>query len=162
MSILARGHLVPGRFVGALVLGLTLGLAGGCEQIADMDLPNLDDITGHQVQLDELPDTNWRATEIAGFGHAGAAESIVSFNQDDQVSGKTGCNTYLGPYRLNGNQITFGPFAMTRMMCEPEVAPQEDAFLAALAKATTIELSRNVMTLRDASGTSLMTLVLVE
>jgi heat shock protein HslJ len=48
------------------------------------------------------------------------------------------------------------------MMCEPEVAKQEDAFLKALATASTMEVAGDFMTLRDRDGATVMTMALIE
>ena len=150
------------RFLGVSVAVVVL-LVGGCKDIADMDLPDLSDFTAQrQTEPGDLSGTNWRAVTIAGFGRAGAAESSITFNKSDQLSGKTGCNTFLGPYRLDGDRVTFGPFAMTRMTCEQEVVPQEDAFLHALATTVTMEIQGNSMSLRDRIGDVVMSLALIE
>lgn len=122
--------------------------------------------------LDELPDfesgprefigTTWRADTIGDLVALDTVQSTISFNKSDQLSGKAGCNTFLGPYKLNGPQVTFGPFAMTRMLCEPAAAEQEDAFLMALAMAKTMEVDGDVMWLRDETGGVLVQMSIVE
>jgi heat shock protein HslJ len=145
-----------------LLAAIVVLLVGGCQEIADMGLPGLGDFSDHQSEPGDMSGTNWRAVDIAGYGRVAAAESSITFNKSDQLSGKTGCNTFLGPYRLEGDRVTFGPFAMTRMMCEPEIVPQEDAFLKALATAATMDVSGNAMTLRDGSGNVVMSMALIE
>lgn len=50
----------------------------------------------------------------------------LSFTEDGTVSATTDCNSMNGTYELEGNQITFGPMAMTRMFC-PESQEQDFA-----------------------------------
>ena len=71
----------------------------------------------------------------------------------DQVSGSAGCNQYNGSYTLNGDQVTIGPLATTRMACEQDVMDQEAAFLTALqTPGLGVEVNGANVTLRDASG----------
>ena len=51
----------------------------------------------------------------------------------DTVSGDAGCNTFSGPYQVDGESITIGPLVSTRRACaDEELQQQEDAYLAAL------------------------------
>jgi len=78
----------------------------------------------------------------------------------DAVSGSGGCNDYHGPYTLTGDAVTIGPLAPTRKACEPAATmDQETAFLTALQNAATVEQTGGIVTLRDASGATQVTLV---
>ena len=79
-------------------------------------------------------------------------ELTATFTPDGQVSGNAGCNTYNGPYKLDGTSLTVGPLATTMKACEQEVMDQEMQFLTALQTPTTVEPSGATVTLRDASG----------
>ena len=50
----------------------------------------------------------------------------LTLSDDGSVSATTDCNSMNGTYELDGNQITFGPMAMTRMFC-PESQEQDFA-----------------------------------
>jgi heat shock protein HslJ len=76
----------------------------------------------------------------------------------DSVSGSSGCNTYNGSYTLDGDALTIGPLATTRMACEPAIMDQETAFLAALAASTKVEQTGATVTLRNADGATQVTL----
>lgn len=52
------------------------------------------------------------------------------------VQGKADCNRFRGTYTLEGQALTFGPFATTRMMCPP--GSQSDAYLNQLAGAALV------------------------
>jgi heat shock protein HslJ len=140
-----------------VVVGFVGLLAGGCESMSDFDdLPDFD--SGPRA----IAGTTWLADEIGGFGPGSATESTISFGNDQQIAGKGGCNTFLGPDELDGQRVTFGPFAMTRMMCGPTVAEQEDAFMLALANSATLEIDGDTMNLRDRDGNTVMSLSFVE
>jgi heat shock protein HslJ len=69
------------------------------------------------------------------------------------VSGNAGCNQYNGPVVVEGDSITIGPLASTKMACADQAAAdQEAAFLAALEAATTFEVRNQTLELRDDDG----------
>ena len=76
----------------------------------------------------------------------------ATFTPDGQVAGNAGCNTYSGPYKLDGTSLTVGPLATTMMACDQKIMDQETAFLTALQTPTKVETSGATVTLRDASG----------
>ena len=62
--------------------------------------------------------------------------------ENGMVRGSSGCNTFRAPYTSEGNRLSIGPAATTRMACGAEgVMEQERQFLAALktAKVWTVE-----------------------
>ena len=79
-------------------------------------------------------------------------ELTATFTPDGQVSGNAGCNTYNGPYKLDGTSLTVGPLATTMKACEQAIMDQETQFLTALQTPTSVEPSGATVTLRDASG----------
>lgn len=64
-----------------------------------------------------------------------------------RAGGFSGCNSYGGPYKLEGSTLSFGPTASTKMFCEP-VQAQEDAYLKALAGVSSWQLVDGELTLR--------------
>ena len=87
------------------------------------------------------------------------SEITVTFAADDQVFGSTGCNSFSGPYAVDGDQLTVGALGLTMMACEDALMAQESQFLAALQTPTTIEVSGPIVTLRAADGATQVTLV---
>jgi heat shock protein HslJ len=140
-----------------VVVGFVVLLVAGCG-----DFDPLDELPKFESGPRDITGTTWQAEEIADNAANNAVQSTISFNQSDQLSGKAGCNTFLGPYRLNGGKVTFGPFAMTRMICEPSATEQENAFMMALAEAAAMEVSGDTMYLRDTAGVMVLRLSLVE
>jgi heat shock protein HslJ len=78
----------------------------------------------------------------------------ASFGKDGALSGNSGCNTFSGTFKLDGNQITIGPLASTMMMCSDPagVMDQEAQYLAALQSAATYQIEGNVLELRTQDG----------
>lgn len=85
--------------------------------------------------------------------------STATFGADGRINGSAGCNTYMGPYQSDGQSLTIGPLATTRMLCAQPVMDQETAFLAALGKATHYQFESGRLVLRDASGATQATFV---
>jgi heat shock protein HslJ len=113
-----------------------------------------------------LAGTYWVATGINDGREAVVSvlegtEVTAVFDQDGEVSGSTGCNSYTGPFDTDGDALSIGPLAATEVFCEdPEgVMEQEQAFLAAMENVVVYELEDDRLTLRDADGATQVTLV---
>ena len=65
------------------------------------------------------------------------------------VTVDTGCNTGSGTYTLAGDQITFGPLAMTLIACEGVTNDVEQAQLAVLTGTATATVTDGVLTLTN-------------
>jgi heat shock protein HslJ len=85
-----------------------------------------------------LPGTSWVVTTIGGTSTLPDTPPTMAFGEDGQVQGTGGCNSYGGPYRLDGGAIEVGDLVSTMMLCEGvELGAQETAFMAALGGAQT-------------------------
>jgi heat shock protein HslJ len=73
------------------------------------------------------------------MGTSITAEFSPENDTSGTASGNATCNSYTTGYALDGDQISFGPVAETRMMC-PVGADQETAYLAALGTAETFQI----------------------
>lgn len=56
----------------------------------------------------------------------------IQFSDGGKVSGATGCNRFTGNYKIQGNILKFGPLAMTKRACVPNLNDQERFFTAIL------------------------------
>ncbi|MCP4359729.1 MAG: META domain-containing protein [Chloroflexi bacterium] len=73
------------------------------------------------------------------------------------LSGFAGCNSYNAGYTTtlaagNTNSITVGPITATGAICTPELASQEQAYLATLQTASSYTINGATLTLTTASG----------
>jgi putative lipoprotein len=57
---------------------------------------------------------------------------------------------------MDGDRLTVGPIATTRMACAPEAMEAEDAFLAALGGAARLVVSEDALVLADEDGQELL------
>jgi heat shock protein HslJ len=137
------------RVSGYAVAGgnLQLKLGAGGDQMILLPLP-----------IPELVGTNWVANSYNN-GRGGVQSLLAGtqitavFGSDGQVSGSSGCNRYFGPYQSSGDTLQIGPLGSSRMLCEPPaVMDQEQAYLAALQRATQYQFENGQLVLRDAGG----------
>jgi len=55
--------------------------------------------------------------------------ATIAFEAPDKVSGKGGCNRYLGAFKLDAERLAIGPLGATRMACPKEEMDVEKRFL---------------------------------
>jgi heat shock protein HslJ len=81
-------------------------------------------------------------------------EITANFGEDGTLSGSAGCNNYNATYEVDGDNISIGPAAATRMFCpEPDgVMEQEVQYLAALETVATYLIEVDKMEMRTAEG----------
>jgi heat shock protein HslJ len=121
--------------------------------------PNNIEIATYKAISQDLAGTSW---QVIGYNNGKQAvtsviagsEMYIDFGKDGSVTGGAGCNTYSGPYTVNGNQIQIGPLASTMMACgdPPGIMEQEQQYLAALGTAATYQIEGNVLELRTSDG----------
>jgi heat shock protein HslJ len=109
----------------------------------------------YNAQSQDLTGTSWEATgynngKQAVVGVLAGTALTADFGKDGNLSGNSGCNTYNGGYKVNGDQITIGPLASSMMACEEPagVMEQEAQYLAALQSAATYQIEGSVLQLR--------------
>ncbi len=112
-----------------------------------------------------LEGTAWAIDGIA-MGHDAVSSTIAGSHADlafdaGAVSGSTGCNRLTGSYSVDAaaGSISFSSIATTKQGCEPGVAAQEQAILAALDEAASYTIDGSTMTLADGGGSFLLSLV---
>ena len=113
----------------------------------------------YKAQSQDLAGTDWNVIgynngKQAVVGVLNGSTLTASFGKDGTLSGNSGCNTFSGPYKLDGNQIGIGPLASTMMMCSDPagVMDQETQYLAALQSAATYQIEGDVLELRTKDG----------
>jgi heat shock protein HslJ len=81
-------------------------------------------------------------------------EITAIFGEDGTLSGYAGCNNYNTTYEVDGDNISIGPAAATRMFCpEPDgIMVQEVQYLAGLETASTYLIGVDKMEMRTAEG----------
>jgi hypothetical protein len=126
-------------------------------------------LTLEPMEHASLIGTPWQLTGYddgaGGFVSLLAGTTItVGFNEDGQVAGSAGCNSYSGSYELNGAELTLGAISNTEMACvgPAGIMEQEVAFLSALRSVTRHQLEGNSLVLLNEQGYVLLTFGLPE
>jgi len=103
-----------------------------------------------QSPLATLAGSEW------GPEDAGEVEQFVAFKMGGEVIGHGGCNRFFGSYTQDGNTLTFGPLASTKMAC-PNLKQEQD-FMSALQSARSVEATHMHLILKGEDGTPVLTL----
>ncbi len=107
---------------------------------------------------DSLAGSEWVSVEIAGTALPPESRAMLQFGAEGKVGGNAGCNRFSGGFAVTDGTIAFGPMAVTRKMCPPEMMAVERAFLAALAGSAGYARDGIALELRDAGGAVVMRL----
>jgi heat shock protein HslJ len=104
-----------------------------------------------------LVGTYWKAVELAGKpvpAPSAPREAHLEFQANGRVSGADGCNSVTGGYALNGDSLTFGQLAGTRMACIG-TGETERAFHDALQATSAWNITGDRLELMNAAGAKL-------
>jgi heat shock protein HslJ len=129
-------------------VGVAVGLLAGC----GADRSDIATAAPLQATPRELDTSTLR---VPGIDEAQPTLVLV----DGLASGFSGCNTYRGPYTLDGSNLRFGTLATTLMACEPAGSAIDRAYLDRLANVAHYALTRSGLDLLDASGARLLAFV---
>lgn len=99
----------------------------------------------------DIESIDWLLTELVGADIAETASPTLLLT-DGTASGSGGCNQFTGGYTLDGDSLTFGALATTRMACVPDVSATETAYLAALESVASFESDGDELRLLAESG----------
>lgn len=103
-----------------------------------------------------LAGTSWQLVEMNGQLVRQDIDVTLNFEDEQQISGSAGCNSYGGGYSIDGSSITFSQVFSTEMACMDEtVMNTESTFLDALNAGGTYEHLGDSLTINAANGTTL-------
>jgi len=142
---------IPTPVRGVLLAALALALAG-CANTTGQAEARGAAAANAATSADSLAQTHWELTRwTASDGspraipHGDNGEPIqltfLAQNGNYRVNGFSGCNRYMGSYKLQGGKLSISAPASTRMACPaPERARLEHDYLGALASIQTFTL----------------------
>jgi heat shock protein HslJ len=81
---------------------------------------------------------------------------FIIFAPDETLNGFGGCNNYSGSWKANGQGLTIGPIAATRMFCA-DTADLETQYFTALSSVSRWSVSGNQMLLDYDNGSLVFT-----
>jgi heat shock protein HslJ len=115
------------------------------------------------AQLD-LGGSRWQLATLAGESAqplSAAPLPDLRFGFDSDVNGGDGCNTISGGVTIDGDRLRFEHLVSTLTACKDRPAVDPTQYAAALSATAAAEVEGNRLTLRDATGAELATLVSV-
>ncbi|MDL0431806.1 META domain-containing protein [Marinobacter sp. TBZ242] len=114
---------------------LAMLLLTGCTSSPATDGP------GGEVVAMPLTNTYWQLVSVAGKSVSetdNQKKPHILFLDDGRVSGFSGCNQYMGNYRVRGENLLFDSMSSTRMACPDKLT--EKLLFAAFAKTVGVNL----------------------
>jgi heat shock protein HslJ len=136
--VIARVSLPDGRF-----------LAGCCR------IPAASGVSATDKALEGV---TWR---LSGFGSKGpeipadSSRPVTARFEAGRVSGFSGCNTFTGSYKVEGDRVMLGQLAGTMMACPAPETAIESAFRAAFSGAVRYAIRADQLALHAESGAML-------
>lgn len=109
-----------------------------------------------------LTNTYWKLVELNGGEVVPGEDRVLHMilKSDEQVSGYSGCNQFMGSVTVTGDGLSIGPIAGTRRMCEGSM-DQENAFLQSLENAHRFAITGEDLAVENANGEITMRFVAV-
>lgn len=124
-------------------------LIAGCAPLTD---------ASHPDTTTSLAGTSWTVNTIRGDPPIAGSNLTLQF-AGGSATGNSGCNQYRAPFTTSGSTLTLGPALSTKRACaEGARNAQETAYLDALSRVTTYELSGDRLILRDTGNNTLLDL----
>jgi heat shock protein HslJ len=101
---------------------------------------------------------------LTAYGPQGAttpvspgSQASITFNDDGTVTGNSGCNSFGGEYKVDGDQVTFSGLVSTLMACDESLMTQEGTVFKVLDGTAMYKIDGSTLTLTNGG----MTLVFV-
>lgn len=106
------------------------------------------------AEAPKLAATSWLVETMGGTAIVAGHEPQISFSEDGQISGTTGCNRFFGAYAQTAAKVAFFGVGMTKMACLNDgVMAQEIAFSAILSGAADASIdAHGNLTIRGENG----------
>jgi heat shock protein HslJ len=117
---------------------------------ATVDGRTLHGCGGAPLAPETLAGTNWSVVGIDGDAVRGDAY-VLRF-EDERLSGRAGCNSFGGPYHVEGDTLTAGPLMATRMACPGARMTHERNAMRVLGGPVRIDRDGDTMVLSGSGG----------
>lgn len=101
----------------------------------------------------------WRPTHLGDMPLPDDTRMRLQFDADGQLSGNGGCNRFSGGFQLDGEKLTIGPVAATRMACPEPVQSFEFSYFESLQATEGVRLNADRLVLLDNGGQPLVRFV---
>lgn len=131
--------------VDTVTLDEQLTLSGnGVEMVFEALQPVPDaELTNSVWKLDGLISNEAVSTPVLG------TNATVEFFTDGSMLGDTGCRPFSGQYSISGDEVVVEEIASDGHECEPDVADQDELFLAVIENGFRVEIEGDRLTARS-------------
>ena len=103
--------------------------------------------------LSQLTGNEWNVTSLLGktLNPSDGLKVLptINFTEDGKLFGSTGCNNFVGSFKLEGSSLSLDPGAITKMFC-PD-SPEQD-FLTAVKQVTNFKMDGTALNLLNGSN----------
>ena len=89
-------------------------------------------------------------------------DASITFDVNGTLNGNGGCNSMSGDYKVDGNQITFGPIMSTLMGCDEPRMTQEGTVHQVLTDTASFKIDDNTLTILNKDMVLVFSLVAAE
>lgn len=102
--------------------------------------------------LTQLSGKEWNVTSLLGKTLGSEVDKLPSLNFGDngKLFGTTGCNNFVGSFKLEGASLSLDPGAITKMFC-PD-SPEQN-FLTAIKQVTNLKMDGSTLNLLNGANT---------
>lgn len=107
---------------------------------------------------DGLAGSEWAPVTLSGAPAPEGVEAFIRFGADGVAAGSSGCNRFTGGYEQDGETLTFGPLAATRMACAGPAGVMETAFFQMIEAVRGARREGPELTLLNEAGETVATL----
>lgn len=116
-----------------------------------MSCGNSKDVTAMETNKEAMEQISgtYYVTNIGENNYSKEKLTLQFDEKTNAISGFSGCNRFTGTYKLDGNSISFGPLATTRMHCQEANNKMEQNMLAALNNVDSIVFKNQELTLSN-------------
>jgi heat shock protein HslJ len=81
---------------------------------------------------------------------ASGSQAWVTFDKNGSLSGTSGCNSFGGNYKVEGDQVTFSNLASTLMACADPLMTQEGTVFKVMNGTATYRIDGDILTIENA------------
>lgn len=111
-------------------------------------------IKKEKVTLQKQIAKQWTVINLEGIENLSQKPTFLFSENENKISGSTGCNNYFGTYKIENNSIRFSEMGTTRKMC-PDMTT-ENSFLSNLGLVNYFKIEKENLFLFDEKDTVLM------
>ncbi len=104
--------------------------------------PVIQKMTANAISSKEILGVTWRLEDLSHQGIIDDTSVTLKFDHKGSLSGRSGCNSYSGEYKLEKNSLSILPnLRSTLMACAPAIMTQEQKFTQLLLESTQVKIS---------------------